>query len=328
MSGVGQSVRMRAFYPPISPHETGMLDVGDGHQIYWEVSGNPAGKPAVVLHGGPGAGTVPTQRQHFDPEAYRIVLFDQRGAGRSTPHVSSPDHHLASNTTWHLVADMEKLRTHLGISRWQLFGGSWGATLALAYAQTHPSRVSSIILRGVFTLRQLELDWLYGGGAAHLFPDAWARFVEPVPEAERSDMVAAYHRLVFSPDPAVSTPAALAWSRWEGATVSTQVNSGSGYGEEKFAVSFARIALHYFVHKGWLTDGQLIRDVDKIADIPCAIINGRYDLVTPLITAFDLARCWPAAEGTVLNFAGHAVGDPGMAEQLLAATDKFATLDS
>jgi proline iminopeptidase len=319
---------MRAFYPPIVPHQTGMLDVGDGHRVYWEVSGNPAGKPVVVLHGGPGAGTVPAQRQHFNPGVYRIVLFDQRGAGRSTPHVSSPDHHLASNTTWHLVSDMELLREHLRISQWQLFGGSWGATLALAYAETHPSRVSEIILRGVFTLRQLELDWLYGGGAAHLFPDAWARFVLPVAVESRGDMLAAYHRLVFSEDPAVSLPAALGWSKWEGATVSTQANNGTGYSDEKFAVSFARIALHYFVNRGWLEDGQLIRDAGKLADIPGMIINGRYDLVTPPITAYDLARAWPGSEATVLNFAGHAVADPGVAEQLLAATDKFAAQPS
>jgi proline iminopeptidase len=217
------------------------------------------------------------------------------------------------------------LREHLGISQWQLFGGSWGATLALAYAQTHPSRVSEIILRGVFTLRQLELDWLYGGGAAHLFPDAWARFVSPVPAESRGDILAAYHRLVFSADPAVSLSAALAWSEWEGATVSTQANNGTGYSEEKFAVSFARIALHYFVNGGWLDDGQLIRDAGKLADIPGVIINGRYDLVTPPVTAYDLARAWPGSEAVVLNFAGHAVADPGVAEQLLVATDKFAS---
>jgi proline iminopeptidase len=316
---------MRAFYPPIEPHDTGLLDVGAGHHVYWEVSGNPDGKPVVVLHGGPGSGTAPTHRMHFNPALYRIVLFDQRGAGRSTPHVSDPAHDLASNTTWHLVADMEQLRAHLGISRWQLFGGSWGATLALAYAETHPERVTEIILRGVFTLRQLELDWLYGGGAAHVFPDAWAEFLAPVAEEERGDMVAAYHRLVFSDDPAVSLPAALAWSRWEGATVSTQLNNGSGYSEERFAVSFARIALHYFVNKGWLEEGQLIRDAGKLAGIPGIIVNGRYDIVTPMITAYDLAQAWPTAEGIGVNAAGHAVADPGIAENLRAATDRFAS---
>lgn len=316
---------MRAFYPPIEPYQSGMLAVGDGHEIYWEVSGNPAGKPAVVLHGGPGAGTVPVQRQHFNPEIYRIVLFDQRGAGRSTPHVGDPAHHLASNTTWHLVSDMERLREHLGISRWLLLGGSWGATLALAYAETYPERVTEIVLRGVFTLREQELTWLYGGGAAHLFPDAWARFLEPVPVDERDDMIAAYHRLVFSEDPETSKAAALAWSRWEGATVSTQSTGGGGYGEEQFAVSFARIALHYFINHGWLEEGQLIRDAGKLADIPGTIVNGRYDVVTPAITAYDLARAWPNCDAIVLNFAGHAVGDPGIAEQLKAATDKYGS---
>lgn len=315
---------MRSFYPAIEPHLTGMLDVGDGHQVYWEVSGNPAGKPAVLVHGGPGSGTVPVQRQLFDPELYRIVLFDQRGAGRSTPHVGDPEHHLASNTTWHLVSDMERLREHLGIERWQLLGGSWGATLALAYAQTHPERVTEIILRGVFTLRQSELDWLYGGGAAHIFPDLWAKFVEVVPEDERHDMIAAYHRLVFSDDPEVSLRAAMAWSHWEGATVSTQSISVGSYGEEKFAIAFARIALHFFINKGWLDEGQLIRDAGKLADIPGMIINGRYDVVTPLVTSYDLVRAWPGCEAVVLNFAGHAVADPGIAEQLIAATDKFA----
>ncbi|MBP2320607.1 proline iminopeptidase [Kibdelosporangium banguiense] len=315
---------MRAFYPPIEPYESGMLDVGDGHHVYWEVSGNPDGKPAVVLHGGPGSGTVGTHRQHFDPDRYRIVLFDQRGAGKSTPHVSDPEHDLDTNTTWHLVADMEQLREHLRIEKWQLFGGSWGATLALAYAQKHPDRVTEIILRGVFTLRQSELDWLYQGGAAHLFPDAWDKFVEPIPEHERDDMLRAYHKLVFHDDPKTSLRSAMAWSLWEGATASTQPNPVNSYGDEKFAVAFARIAVHYFVNKGWLEEGQLIRDAGKLKGIPGVIINGRYDVVTPLITAYDLAKAWPGSVGTVLNAAGHAVADPGVAQQLLAATDKFA----
>jgi proline iminopeptidase len=314
-----------AFYAPIRPYETGMLDVGDGHHVYWEVSGNPDGKPTVVLHGGPGAGTAPIQRSHFDPKLYRIVLFDQRGAGSSTPHVGDPAHDLTTNTTWHLVADMEKLREHLGISRWQLFGGSWGATLALAYAEMYPERVTEIILRGVFALRQLELDWLYGGGAAHIFPDAWAEFVAPVPDTERGDMIAAYHRLVFCDDPEVSLRASLTWSRWEGATASTQLDFGGSYGVQEFAIAFARIALHYFINKGWLEDDQLIRDAGKLAGIPGVIVNGRYDIVTPMITAYDLSKAWPGAEGVGVNSAGHAVGDPGIAEALRAATDKFAT---
>ncbi len=317
-----QSVRMRAFYPPVEPYDSGMLDVGDGHKVYWEVSGNPDGKPAVVLHGGPGSGSSPMQRRHFDPELYRIVLFDQRGAGQSTPHVSSPEHDLNTNTTWHLVADMEQLREHLGIDRWLLFGGSWGATLALAYGQTYPERVTGMILRGVFTLRQSELDWLYGGGAGHIFPDAWAKFTELVPDGE--DVLRTYQRLVFSDDPEVSRKAALAWSQWEGATVSTQPNIITPYGQEEFAVAFARIAVHYFVNKGWLEEGQLIRDVGKLKGIPAVIVNGRYDIVTPLVTAYELGRAWPECEGYVLNGAGHAVVDPGISEQLLAATDRFA----
>ncbi|ONI77298.1 prolyl aminopeptidase [Actinosynnema sp. ALI-1.44] len=313
---------MRVFYPEISPYDSGMLDVGDGHLVYWEVSGNPDGIPAVVLHGGPGSGTNPKQRQHFDPEAYRIVLFDQRGSGKSTPHVSSPEHDLATNTTWHLVDDMEKLREHLGIDKWLLFGGSWGVTLALAYGQTHPSRVSGMILRGVFTLRQSELDWLYGGGAGHIFPDEWAKFTAFVPEGE--DAVTAYHRLVFGDDPELSRKAAMAWSIWEGATASTQTSLVASYGEEKFAVAFARIALHYFVNKGWLEEGQLIRDVGKLTGIPGVVVNGRYDIVTPMTTAYELATSWPECEGHVLNGAGHAVADPGIAQQLLAATDRFA----
>nr|CEL18855.1 Proline iminopeptidase [Kibdelosporangium sp. MJ126-NF4] len=310
------------FYPEISPYDSGMLDVGDGHQVYWEVSGNPEGKPAVVLHGGPGSGTNPLQRRHFDPELYRIVLFDQRGSGRSTPHVSSVEHDLSTNTTWHLVADMEQLREHLGIDRWQLFGGSWGVTLALAYGQTHPERVSEMVLRGVFTLRQSELDWLYGGGAGNLFPEAWARFSEFVPDG--GDALTAYHRVVFGDDPELSRRAAMAWSIWEGTTASTQTSLVQSYGEEKFAVAFARIALHYFVNRGWLDEGQLIRDVGKLRGIPAVIVNGRYDVVTPMVTAYELGIAWPECEGRVLNAAGHAVADPGVAQELLAATDKFA----
>ncbi|MCE7008317.1 prolyl aminopeptidase [Kibdelosporangium philippinense] len=313
---------MRAFYPPIEPYDSGMLDVGAGHQVYWEVSGNPDGKPAVVVHGGPGSGSNPIQRRHFDPELYRIVLFDQRGAGKSTPHVSSPDHDLATNTTWHLVADMEKLREHLGIDRWLVLGGSWGATLALAYAQTHPSRVSEMVLRGVFMLRQSELDWLYGGGARNIFPDAWEKFVELVPDG--ADVLETYQKLVFGDDPEMRVKAALAWSNWEGATVSTQPNIVTPYGEEEFAVGFARIAVHYFVNKGWLDDGQLLRDVGKLKDIPAVIVNGRYDIVTPIVSAFELGRAWPSCEGYVLNGAGHAIVDPGISEELLAATDRFA----
>lgn len=310
---------MRFFYPAIDTHAHGMLDVGEGHRVYWEVSGNPAGKPVVFVHGGPGAGTSPLQRRFFDPDVYRIVLFDQRGCGRSTPHVATrdPDQH---NTTWHLVADMEKLREHLGIERWQLFGGSWGATLALAYAQTHPDRVSEIILRGVFLLRQSELDWLYRGGAGALFPEKWAAFSALVTEG---DILDGYRRLLADPSRAVE--AAAAWSDWEGSIVAVDANPSllAGYGEPRFAVAFAKLALHYFLHDGWFADEQLIRDAGKLTGIPGRIVQGRYDVVTPPVTAWTLHRAWPDSTLTVLPKAGHAVTDYGVLDALIAATDEF-----
>ncbi|HEV7650720.1 MAG TPA: prolyl aminopeptidase [Actinophytocola sp.] len=313
---------MRFLYPPVEPHAEGMLDVGDGHRIHWEVSGNPAGRPAVFLHGGPGSGSTPMQRRLFDPAAYRIVLFDQRGSGRSTPSVREPDTDLSANTTWHLVADMEALRAHLGVERWQLFGGSWGATLAMAYAQAFPERVSEIVLRGVFLLRERELDWMYRGGAGNLFPEAWAEFASP---AGPGDLLAGYHRLVNDPDPAVRARAAAAWSNWEGATVSLTPNPGlrATYADPAFAVPFARIALHYFVHDGWLEPDQLVRDAGKLAGIPGRIIQGRYDAVCPPVTAWDLHRAWPDSTLQLLPQAGHAVTDRGVLDALLDATDEF-----
>jgi proline iminopeptidase len=313
---------MRFLYPPVEPHDEGMLDVGDGHRVHWEVSGNPDGKPAVFLHGGPGSGSTPMQRRLFDPAAYRIVLFDQRGCGRSTPSVREPDTDLAANTTWHLVADMEALRAHLEIERWQLFGGSWGATLAMAYAQAFPERVSEIVLRGVFLLRERELDWMYRGGAGNLFPEAWAEFAALVPSG---DVLAGYHRLVNDPDPAVRAEAAAAWSNWEGAAVSLTPNPGlaATYADPAFAVPFARIALHYFVHAGWLEPDQLVRDAGKLAGIPGRIIQGRYDAVCPPVTAWDLQRAWPDSTLLLLPQAGHAVTDRGVLDALLEATDEF-----
>jgi proline iminopeptidase len=310
---------MRFFYPPLDSHADGMLDVGDGHRIYWEVSGNPGGKPVVFLHGGPGSGTSPLQRRLFDPAAYRIVLFDQRGCGRSIPHVATkdPDEH---NTTWHLVDDMEALRTHLNIDRWQVFGGSWGATLALAYAQRHPERVTEIILRGVFLLRPCELDWLYRGGAGALFPAEWATFSALVPDG---DVLAGYHRLVNEPGSAAA--AAIAWSNWEGAIVSMNPTPGMAatYGDPRFAVAFAKLALHYFIHAGWLADDQLIRDAGKLAGIPGRIVQGRYDVVCPPVTAWDLHHAWPNSTLNLLPRAGHAVTDLGVLDALLDATDEF-----
>jgi proline iminopeptidase len=313
---------MRFLYPPVEPHAEGMLDVGDGHRIHWEVSGNPDGKPAVFLHGGPGSGTMPMQRRLHDPAAYRIVLFDQRGCGRSTPSVREPGTDLSANTTWHLVADLEALRAHLDVERWQLFGGSWGATLAMAYAQTFPERVSEIVLRGVFLLRERELDWMYRGGAGNVFPEAWAEFASLVTSG---DVLAGYERLINDPDPAVRARAAVAWSNWEGAAVSLTPNPGlrATYADPAFAVPFARIALHYFVHGGWLEPDQLVRDAGKLAGIPGRIIQGRYDAVCPPVTAWELHRAWPDSTLLLLPQAGHAVTDRGVLDALLEATDEF-----
>ena len=310
---------MRFFYPPLPALEQGMLDVGDGHSVYWEVSGNPGGKPVVFVHGGPGGGTSPLQRRLFDPAVYRIVLFDQRGCGRSTPHVATrdPDEH---NTTWHLVADMEALRTHLGIERWQLFGGSWGATLALAYAQTHPERVTEIVLRGVFLLRRSELDWLYRGGAAALYPEEWATFAAHVPDG---DVLEGYRKLLDDPERAAD--AAAAWSNWEGSIVSLTPNPDlvATYADPKFAIAFAKLALHYFTHAGWLAEDQLIRDAGKLANIPGRIVQGRYDVVCPPVTAWDLHRAWPGSALTIVPRAGHAITDMGILDALIEATDEF-----
>jgi proline iminopeptidase len=315
---------MRFLYPPVKPHEQGMLDVGDGHLVYWEVSGNPSGKPAVVLHGGPGSGSVEAQRRLFDPAVYRIVLFDQRGCGRSTPHVADPATDLSTNTTWHLVADIERLRSFLGIDRWLVLGGSWGATLAMAYAQRHPERVTEIVLRGVFLLRQVELDWIYGGGAGMLFPEAWAEFVSVVPPDERHDLLTAYRRLVEGPS---QDRAAAAWSNWEGAAVSLLPSPGlvATYASPEFALPFARIALHYFCNGGWLEEGQLLRDAGKLAGIPGRIVQGRYDAVCPPATAWELHQAWPDSRLIIAPRAGHAVSDPGILDGLLDATDEFRT---
>ncbi len=314
-----------ALYPPIEPYETGMLIVGDGQRVYWEQSGNPSGKPVVFLHGGPGGGTSPWQRQFFDPAVYRIVLLDQRGCGKSTPHMSAPDANLRFNTTWHLVADLELLRRNLGISQWMVFGGSWGSALALAYAQTHPDAVSEIILRGIFTLRRHELEWFYEGGAAVIFPDLWEDFVAPIPVLERSRMIEAYHRRLTDPDPEVHGPAAMAWTTWEGSTLTLRPNPElvASMTPPDAATAFARIENHYFMHDGWFREGQLIADVESIRHIPGVIVQGRYDVCTPIMTAWDLHRAWPEAEFVVVPDAGHSAGEPGIARALVAATDSF-----
>lgn len=315
-------------YPEIEPYETGFLLAGDGQRVFWEQSGNPDGKPVVFLHGGPGGGTAPWHRRFFDPEAYRIILFDQRGCGRSTPHASDPAAELRFNTTWHLVADLELLRRNFGIARWQVFGGSWGSTLALAYAQSHPEVVSELVLRGIFTLRRHELEWFYEGGAAALFPDLWEDYLAPVPVIERGRMIEAYHRLLADPDPAVHVAAAQAWTRWEASTVTLRPDAElvDAMTESESATAFARIENHYFLNGGWLREGQLIEDAaaGALRGIPGVIVQGRYDVCTPPMTAWDLHRAWPEAEFVMVDDAGHSAGEPGIAAALVAATDRFA----
>lgn len=317
---------MRSLYPVIEPHDHGMLDVGDGQRVYWEVSGNPAGKPVVVLHGGPGGATKPNQRRFFDPARYRIVLFDQRGCGRSTPHVSDPAADLSTNTTWHLIADIERLREHLSVGQWQVFGGSWGSALALAYAQRHPDRVSELVLRGIFTLRRSELHWFYQGPAGELFPEKWSEVLGLLTEGERSDVLTAYHRRVNSPDASVRLPAAKAWSTWEASTVTLlpAPDLVAEFSDPEFAAAFARIETHYFVNGGFWEEGALIRDAGKLAGIPCVLVQGRYDVVTPAVTAWDLHRALPGSELIIVDDAGHSGEEPGLVNRLVETTDRFA----
>ncbi|MGA8988088.1 prolyl aminopeptidase [Aeromicrobium sp.] len=317
---------MRDVNREIEPFDSGLLDVGDGQQIYYEVSGNPDGKPAVYLHGGPGGASNPDQRQVFDPAKYRIVLFDQRGCGNSLPHASAPNADLTAITTWHIVADMESLRSHLGIDTWLVCGGSWGSALALAYAQKHPDSVSELVLRGIFTLRKSELDWFYEGGAANVYPDLWEGYVEPVPENERGRLIEAYSRLLNDPDPAVHVPAAKAWSRWESSTITLLQDPAviDHFTEDSFAVAFARIENHFFMNEGWFSEGQLIAEASKLKDIPGVIIQGRYDMCTPATTAWDLHRAWPEAEFIMIPDAGHSFQEPGIFEAIIEATDRFA----
>ncbi|MEO7005456.1 MAG: prolyl aminopeptidase [Terrimesophilobacter sp.] len=317
---------MRALYPEIEPYESGMLDVGDGQGLYWEACGNPDGKPAVFLHGGPGAACTADHRRLFDPSRYRIVLFDQRGCGRSLPHASSPDADLSTNTTWHLVEDLERLREHLAIDRWQVFGGSWGSTLALAYAEKHPARVSELVLRGIFTLRKSELDWFYEGGAAALFPDTWEGFLAPVAAAQRGGLIEAYSRLLNDPNPTVHGPAAVAWATWEasGITLLPKPDLVARFADPEFALAFARIENHYFMNRGWFDDGQLIRDATTLKNIPTVIVQGRYDVCTPATTAWDLHKVLPEAEFVLIADAGHSFDEPGILAALIDATDRFA----
>jgi len=318
---------VRTLYPPIEPHDSGMLDVGDGDTVYWEVCGNPAGKPVVFLHGGPGAGCTPDHRRLFDPERYRIVLLDQRNCGRSIPSASDHATELSANTTWNLVADLELLREHLGIERWQVFGGSWGSSLALAYAETHPDRVTELVLRGIFTLRRSELEWFYEGSAGNMAPDFWAGFDAAVPPADRrfGHYISAYARLLADPDPAVHGPAAVAWSTWEASTITLlpRPELVADFAEPSYALAFARIENHYFMHDGFFEPDQLLRDAGPLARIPTVIVQGRYDLCTPAITAFELHQALPAAEFVLVDDAGHAYDEPGILDALITATDRF-----
>ncbi|MBI1365370.1 MAG: prolyl aminopeptidase [Alphaproteobacteria bacterium] len=309
-------------YPSIEPYETGFLKVSDLHTIYYEVSGDPDGKPVVVCHGGPGGGSTPSMRRYFDPARYRIVVFDQRGCGRSTPTAE-----LRENTTWDLVEDMEKLRQHLKIERWQVFGGSWGSTLALAYAQSYPERTAELVLRGIFTLRREELLWFYQKGADWFYPDAWQEFLKPIPEAERSDLIAAYHRRLTGENAEERLRAAKAWSVWEGGTVSLipseeRITSFSG---DAFALAFARIECHYFINRGFFErDDQILANIDRVRNIPGVIVQGRYDVVTPPRTAWELHAVWPEAEFNIIQDAGHAASEPGIIDGLIRATNAFA----
>jgi proline iminopeptidase len=311
----------RTLYPPIEPYASGRLDVGDGHSIYWERVGTPGGRPAVFLHGGPGAGCSPDHRRLFDPARYDLLLFDQRGCGRSTPHAE-----LRANTTWHLVEDIERLRALVGVESWLVFGGSWGSTLALAYAETHPAHVSALILRGIFTATHAEARWYYQFGASQMFPDKWEHFLAPIPEAERGDMVAAYNRRLTGDDPIAQLEAARAWSLWEGETITLlpSPDLSSAHSDDHFAIAFARIENHYFHHDCWLEPQQLLNNAVWLRGIPGTIVHGRYDMPCPARHAWDLHKAWPEAEFHLIEGAGHAYNEPGILDQLIRATDRFA----
>ncbi|MDQ1559579.1 MAG: proline iminopeptidase [Pyrinomonadaceae bacterium] len=315
---------MRDLYPEIEPYDQGMLPVSPVHTLYYEQSGNPEGVPVVFLHGGPGGGTVPDYRRFFDPEAYRIVLFDQRGSGKSTPHANLED-----NTTWRLVADIEQIREHLRVESWVVFGGSWGSTLALAYAQTHPTRTRALVLRGIFLCRPKEIRWFYQEGASAIYPDAWEHYVKVIPEAERADMLGAFHRRLTSDDEAVRLEAARAWSVWEGSTSKLYPDEDfiEHFGDPQFALAFARIECHYFMNNAFFdTDNYLIENVGKIRHIPAVIVQGRYDVVCPLMSAWELHRAWPEADLRIIPDAGHSALEPGTRSALVEATDRFRTV--
>ncbi len=313
---------MTSLSPRIEPYDAGMLTVGDGHQVYWETCGDPNGRPAVVVHGGPGSGCTGWHRRLFDPATTRIVLFDQRNCGRSLPHASEPDVDLSTNTTQHLIADMEALREHLEVERWLLLGGSWGSTLSLAYAEAHPDRVSEMVLWGITTGRRVEADWLFRGGVAPLFPEQWERLCAGVPAADRDeDIVEAYSRMLHDPDPAVRRRAALDWCTWESATPDWPPTAGldSRYTDPDFALAFARLVTHYIRHDEFLEDGVLLRDAGVLADIPGTLVNGRFDLQAPIANAWALHQVWPQAELVIVDDAGHAADEPALTDALMRA---------
>ena len=318
-----QTRQLRALYPAIEPYKSGMLDVGDGHRLYWELCGNPSGKPVVFLHGGPGGGSSPDHRRQFDPERYNILVFDQRGCGRSTPHAS-----LEANTTWHLVDDIERLRELVGVDKWMVFGGSWGSTLSLAYAQKYPERATELVLRGIFLFQQYELDWLYrDGGASSVYPDKWDEFVAPIPQAERGDLIDAYRKRLTGPDPDERLAAAKAWSKWEGETVTLLPHPEviEEFTEPEKAIAVARIENHFMHSKGWLEGGQLLRDAGKLSNIPGVIVQGRHDCCTPPRAAWALKQAWPEVELNIIPDGGHLFNEPGVLDGLIRAADKFAS---
>ena len=315
----GQKRTGQFLYPQIEPFDQRMLDVGDGHRIYVEQCGHPQGAPVIVLHGGPGGGCSPAMRRYFDPAHYRIILFDQRGCGRSRPHAS-----VTANTTWHLVADIERIREALGIDRWIVFGGSWGATLALIYGETHPDRAVHLVLRGVFLATQAELDWFYGGGAGAFWPDRWREFVSPVPEDERADLIAAYHKRLFSGDTVEEVRFARAWAAWENALASVESHGPGGDAPGDYARAFARLENHYFTHNAFLDeDGQILRDIARLDDVPGTIVQGRLDMICPPVSAWRLAERWRRADLRMIPVAGHALSEPGISAELMRVMDNL-----
>lgn len=315
----GQKSAVQYLYPPIDPFDQQMMDMPGGHSIYVEQCGNPKGIPVIVFHGGPGGGCSPAMRRYFDPKVFRVVLFDQRGCGRSRPHAS-----IENNTTWDLVADIERIREALGVEQFIVFGGSWGATLALIYAETHPERVRHLVLRGVFLMMQRELDWFYGGGAGQFWPDTWENFTRLVPKDEHDDFIGAYHRRLFSGDRLLEMRFAVAWSGWENALASVYSNGRSAAAPGEYARAFARLENHYFAHGGFLeSDGWILENVDRISHIPAVIVQGRYDMICPPKSAYDLAQGWPNAELRMVRNAGHALSEPGISAELVRAMDQI-----